>query len=397
MDFTLSCEPLCKDISDLILSPLRIFDIAPGAWALFPFGKGFDEASDEMFQSPSFRAHSKQVVTMLDTAVSFLGPDLEVLADTLVDLGARHVSYGVMPEHYPIVGEALIGTLAAALGEAFTDEVKGAWGGVYGFITTHMLKGANESLLRVSYPLYGSETKEEITLDKYVANMIPGQTELYYVTSIDSDSFDKVKALQDKGIKIVKLPARKAEMIVTNIQKYVGRKMANVNDDNLDLTFLEASEGKINKSRRPSPTAVVDFDDNGLASSVESNDFCAWFQQELGKEKVVKCTPTCGYESQPARVIHHNGDDIAKTVQELQDFDVVPLPKKHVEINPTHKLIVEMNEARYQNPELASLLAQQIYDNCMINAGLMDDGRRTVVRMNTIMMTLLKKTNTESH
>ena len=109
-----------------------------------------------------------------------------------------------------------------------------------------------------------------------------------------------------------------------------------------------------------------------------------------------KCTPSCDFASQPARVIHHNGDDIAKTIRQLNDFDCVPLPKKHVEINPSQALIVLINNARYDGRGcsigMAETLAAQIYDNCLINAGLMDDARSMVVRMNDIMMALLQTT-----
>ena len=42
----------------------------------------------------------------------------------LQELGARHITYDVVLELYPMAGEALVTTLAAALGDAFTDEVK---------------------------------------------------------------------------------------------------------------------------------------------------------------------------------------------------------------------------------------------------------------------------------
>src|SRR4051794_36976339 len=46
--------------------------------------------------------------------------DLESVTPRLRDLGARHVSYGALPEHYPVVGEVLIASMAEVAGEAWT-------------------------------------------------------------------------------------------------------------------------------------------------------------------------------------------------------------------------------------------------------------------------------------
>lgn len=67
----------------------------------------------------------------------------DVLSDALKGLGARHVKYGALPEHYPLVGNSLLKTLEQYAGDAWTDEVKDAWAGAYGVIAELMLEGAD--------------------------------------------------------------------------------------------------------------------------------------------------------------------------------------------------------------------------------------------------------------
>ena len=67
------------------------------------------------------------------------------LVPVLKSMGARHVAYGVTPEHYPVVGKALLTTFNAALGDKFTPEVKGAWVKVYTVVADTMLAGAAEA------------------------------------------------------------------------------------------------------------------------------------------------------------------------------------------------------------------------------------------------------------
>ncbi|MGK7876213.1 MAG: globin domain-containing protein, partial [Xenococcaceae cyanobacterium] len=69
----------------------------------------------------------------------------EVLQENLKGLGARHVKYGALPEHYPLVGNALLTTFEQYLGSDWTEEVKQAWVDAYGAITKLMLEGADYS------------------------------------------------------------------------------------------------------------------------------------------------------------------------------------------------------------------------------------------------------------
>ena len=110
---------------------------------MFSFGGEVDNT--KMYESTSFKRHARNVITTVDVAVSLLEQnDMDTLVTALKDLGGKHVAYGVVEEHYPIVGQALLTTLATALGDAFTTEVKEAWTSVFGVITEQMLQGAKD-------------------------------------------------------------------------------------------------------------------------------------------------------------------------------------------------------------------------------------------------------------
>ena len=68
--------------------------------------------------------------------------NLDALVPALEGLGRRHLAYGVQPEHYDTVGQSLLWTLATALDEAFTPEVRDAWVPVYSLIATVMQRAA---------------------------------------------------------------------------------------------------------------------------------------------------------------------------------------------------------------------------------------------------------------
>ena len=68
--------------------------------------------------------------------------DLDRIAPTLRALGERHVAYGARPEHYPVVGSALIAAMAEVAGDAWRPEYERAWGAAFDVVTAEMLSGA---------------------------------------------------------------------------------------------------------------------------------------------------------------------------------------------------------------------------------------------------------------
>ena len=53
--------------------------------------------------------------------------NLDPIVPKLRELGARHVAYGARPEHYAVVGEVLITSMAELADEAWRNEYAAAW------------------------------------------------------------------------------------------------------------------------------------------------------------------------------------------------------------------------------------------------------------------------------
>jgi nitric oxide dioxygenase len=69
----------------------------------------------------------------------------EALKPVIERIVHKHVSVGIKPEHYPIVGKYLIGAIKAVLGDAATPELLAAWEEAYGLLADALI--ANESEL----------------------------------------------------------------------------------------------------------------------------------------------------------------------------------------------------------------------------------------------------------
>lgn len=107
----------------------RLFAIAPAVRPMFP---------------PSMEGQSEKLFKTLRILVASLDR-LDSIVPVLRDLGRRHIAYGAKPEHYAVVGSALIGTLRDALGDAFTPAVEQDWLRLFSIVSDTMLRGAAES------------------------------------------------------------------------------------------------------------------------------------------------------------------------------------------------------------------------------------------------------------
>ncbi|WP_370476611.1 globin family protein [Tamlana flava] len=120
-------KPIAPAAAEIFYS--KLFELDPQLKPLFPSGED------------AMKVQGNKLMTMLAAAVAGLS-NLDALIPVLQDLGKRHVAYKVEPSHYDTVGVALLGTLEAGLGDAFTPEVKGAWASVYGVMAGVMIEAS---------------------------------------------------------------------------------------------------------------------------------------------------------------------------------------------------------------------------------------------------------------
>ena len=104
----------------------RLFEIAPSVKTLFP--KDMTE-------------QRRKLMSTLAIVVSGLS-DLPSILPAASALATRHVAYGAKPEHYPVVGSALLWTLEQGLGKDWTADVADAWTAAYTTLSTFMINQA---------------------------------------------------------------------------------------------------------------------------------------------------------------------------------------------------------------------------------------------------------------
>jgi len=112
----------------------RVFAHMPEARALF---------------RPDLEGQGMQFLSTLHVMVDHLD-DLGRIDAELLALGQGHAAYGVQPEQYAPMGEALVETMRAALGDDFGDETERAWRRAYAGLSERMIAAARPAGAHVS-------------------------------------------------------------------------------------------------------------------------------------------------------------------------------------------------------------------------------------------------------
>lgn len=84
-----------------------------------------DPSLRAMFKGDIQEQHKKLLSALTLVVRSLHTP--EKIAGAIEKLAVKHLDYGVKPEHYTYVGNALLRTLKKGLGSEFTPELSDAW------------------------------------------------------------------------------------------------------------------------------------------------------------------------------------------------------------------------------------------------------------------------------
>jgi hemoglobin-like flavoprotein len=139
-----------------------------------------------LFASTDMAKQKKMLIGSLVFVVENLRKP-HALEDALKGLGSRHVKYGALPEHYPLVGNAILTTFSQLLGDDWTAETRQAWIDAYGAITEIMLSGAD----------YDQDDVQLKSPETSAADPQPEQSGGLQVELLES-SFEKVKPQADQ-------------------------------------------------------------------------------------------------------------------------------------------------------------------------------------------------------
>lgn len=163
--------------------------------------------------------------------------------------------------------------------------------------------------------------------------------------------------------------------------------------DEFVMEHLQAFDGK--------PLRLAEKADLNLATKKEgalsedaARELAKWLKETLG-DKVNEVRVSQRLVESPAVVVDSDKFMTASMRRIMKavkpDGTDVPVAKYDFEINPAHSLIGRLEAMRQKDAALAGSVAEQLLDNARVAAGLLEDPRTMLARLNSLLEKVLAK------
>ena len=232
-------------------------------------------------------------------------------------------------------------------------------------------KDSLTKLLR--YESSRTEKGKTTTLADYVSRMGADQKEMYYLVGPNRASIESgpyLEGFKARNLEVLFCYEPIDEYVMNNIREFDGKKINAADHADVKLSEMPKAEG-----------ALSDDDIKKLI---------AWLKETLG-ERVADVKTSDRLVDSP--VLALNADKFTsphmRRMMKAMNREGADSPVRvNLELNPRHAVIKRLFEMQGSNPERAKLVAEQLLDNALISAGLLDDATTMVARLNKLLETV---------
>lgn len=211
-----------------------------------------------------------------------------------------------------------------------------------------------------------SEDGKPTSLAEYVERMAEGQEEIYYINGPNRAAIEAgpyVEMFNKKDIEIIYTMEPIDDFVLNHLGEFDGKKL--VSADRADLDLSKSGDDK------QSEDTAEKLDDKA------SGELVAWLKKSLD-DKVADVIESKRLVNSPAMIVNPDGH-MTSSMERIMaasrmEKGITPeASKKNLEINLASPLIKQLAELVKTDESFASDVAAQIYDNAMIQAGLVVD------------------------
>ncbi len=220
-----------------------------------------------------------------------------------------------------------------------------------------------------------TEKGKVTSLAEYVKRMPGDQKEIYYLLAPNREAAESspyYEVFRSRGYEVLFVDDPWDEFVMEHLHEFDTKTLRAAEKADLDIVAPPAAGG-----------ALSDEDARALAG---------WFKEKLG-DRVGAVRASKRLVSSPAVVVDADRmmtagmRRIIKAVQ--KDRTAVPDAVQDLEINPRHPIIVRLGAMRRSDEGLAVTVAEQVLDNARVAAGLLDDPRAMLGRLNDLLERVL--------
>ena len=219
------------------------------------------------------------------------------------------------------------------------------------------------------------EPGQMVSLTDYVGRMREGQDAIYYINGPSRAAVEYgpyVETFRKRGVEIFYTLDAIDDFVLNHLGEFEGKKL--VSADRADLALPDTPEAAAAAEDKPAGEPLA----ADLVSAL-----CGWMKETLG-ERVQEVKVSSRLVDSPAMIVNVDGfitssmERVLKASGQNEAFGMGT--KKEMEINATSPLIKRLAALKDSDTAFAADLVEQIYDNAMIQAGLMVDPMEMVRR-----------------
>lgn len=216
---------------------------------------------------------------------------------------------------------------------------------------------------------------ERTSLADYVKRMPSDQKDIYFLLTTSREAAETspyYEVFAARKWETLFLYDPWDEFVMDHLREFDGKKLEAAEHADLQVEQPAKRENELTEDQA-----------KGLAE---------WMKKSLA-ERVNDVRPSKRLVDSPALVKDQEGAMGSTMRRILKSMNKGPNaePKLDLEINPAHPLIVRLENIRQSNEGLAGKVAEQLFDNARIAAGLLEDPRTMLKRLNEILEQALTK------
>jgi TNF receptor-associated protein 1 len=242
-----------------------------------------------------------------------------------------------------------------------------------GIATDWSHKEAIAKLLR--FESSSTEAGKTTSLTDYVSRMPEEQKEIYYLLAPNraaAEASPYFEVFREKKLEVLYLTDARDEFVMEHLREFDKKRVVAAEKADLKL------EDKTHALSDDDARMLANFIKEQLTDRVN----------EVRVSKRLVGSPAVALDSDPTMTA-----SMKRMIKMMNRDDMPGMPetKPDLEINPDHAMMVRLNEIRHTDPTLAGEVAAQVYDNALVSAGLLEDPRAMLSRLNSLLERLLAK------
>uniref|UniRef100_A0A8C2HP04 Heat shock protein 75 kDa, mitochondrial n=1 Tax=Cyprinus carpio TaxID=7962 RepID=A0A8C2HP04_CYPCA len=225
---------------------------------------------------------------------------------------------------------------------------------------------------------------QQTSLMEYASRMKAGTRNIYYLCAPNrhlAEHSPYFEAMKQKDMEVLFCFEQFDELTLLHLREFDRKKLISAETD---IVVDHYKEEKFQDSK-PASERLTDQ---------QTEDLMAWMRNALGQRVTnIKVTPRLDTHPAMITVLEMGAARHFLRTQQLarSSEERAQILQPTLEINAGHDLIKKLHALKDSNPELAQLLLEQIYDNAMITAGLNEDPRPMISRLNQLLTQALEK------